>query len=137
MVQRFLFNGINTKATRSAVGCQNDVVPFPRSHKTQSALPVTKLAKSWTHFTSNSPVRHHAAIRCVSDGYLTALFLSLLFGNPLMVRDRVLFRNRVPPRNRVLFRPMLGLGTGRPIPMGQWRSFSRQLVSPVNEHTMI
>ena len=56
MIQRFLFNGIDTEAARSTIGQQHDLPFFAAAHKAQSTLSLTQLSSTRTYITLDAAV---------------------------------------------------------------------------------
>src|SRR5205823_4253832 len=59
MVQRFLFNGIDTKPAAPAIGGQHHPIVDPLPNETKSALAIAELAKPRTKPALNAPIRQY------------------------------------------------------------------------------
>jgi hypothetical protein len=59
MIQRFLFNRIDTKPAAPAISRQHHSVAHALPHKTKSALAITQFAKSRTKPAFDAPVRQY------------------------------------------------------------------------------
>src|SRR5438552_10878123 len=59
MVQRLLFDRIDTKPTAPTVGGQHHSIAHALTHETKSALPFVQLAKPRTQLALDTPIRQH------------------------------------------------------------------------------
>lgn len=59
MIQRFLFNRIDTKPAAPAISRQHHSIVCALSDKTKSALSVMQFAKSRTEPALDAPIRQH------------------------------------------------------------------------------
>jgi hypothetical protein len=59
MIQRFLFDWIDTKSAAPPISRQHHSIAYALPHKTKSALTIVKLAKSRTKPALDAPVRQH------------------------------------------------------------------------------
>ena len=56
MIQRLLFNGIDTEAARSAIGIEFDLAALDAAHETQAALALVHAAFARTDVALNAAV---------------------------------------------------------------------------------
>jgi len=56
MIQRFLFNRIDTKAAAAAIGRYDNAIIHTLPYKTKAALSFVQLTKSWTKPAFNTTI---------------------------------------------------------------------------------
>jgi hypothetical protein len=56
MVERFLLDRVEAKAARTAVGCQNDLIALPRTHKAEGALTFMQSTEARTQVALDATI---------------------------------------------------------------------------------
>jgi hypothetical protein len=61
MIERFLFDRVDAKARRAAIGREHDLGALPGAHEAETALPFLRFAITGAEVALNWAIRHDVA----------------------------------------------------------------------------